>query len=254
MTASIYVVGLGPGSADWIAPGAVRALESADVILGYRTYIDQIQAIAPHTPRESSGMRREVQRARRAVELAQAGKTVAMVSGGDPGIYGMAGLIFELLADQDPADCPDVAVLPGISALNAAAALLGAPLMNDFAAISLSDHLTPVDVILKRVTLAAQAGFVLCLYNPRSHTRTEPFERACQILKENCAPHTPVGVVKAAFRPAQQVQTTTVADLEWLEIGMDAIVIVGNPSTHLVHGKMVTRRGYEQKYELRESQ
>lgn len=249
MTGIIYVIGLGPGSLDWLAPGARTALENVEVILGYRTYLQQIGSIAPQAARESSAMRHEVERARRAIELAQEGKRVALVSGGDPGIYGMAGLVFELLPEE-LAGKIQLVVLPGISALNAAAALLGAPLMGDFAAISLSDHLTPLEDILRRVTLAAQAGFVICLYNPRSRHRVEPFERACEILLEHSAPDTPVGVVKAAFRPAQEVQLIRLADLPALGIGMDSIVIVGNRATRILQGKMVTPRGYERKYDL----
>ncbi|MFZ5820862.1 MAG: precorrin-3B C(17)-methyltransferase [Chloroflexota bacterium] len=247
MTGHIYIIGLGPGSTDWLAPAARLALEDADVILGYKTYLQQIETLAPQAERESSGMRHEVERARRAIQLAQNGKRVALVSGGDPGIYGMAGLAFELFPEEAGIQ---VEVLPGISALNAAAALLGAPLMTDFAAISLSDHLTPLEDILRRIEYAARAGFVLCLYNPRSHRRVEPFERACGILRQCLPGETPVGVVKAAFRPDQNVQVVRLDELAAQEIGMDTILIVGAPSTRLLHGRMVTPRGYERKYDL----
>lgn len=246
MTGHIAIVGLGPGSLDWLAPSARRALENAEVILGYHTYLEQIAEVAPHLPREASGMRHEVERARRAITLAEEGRRVAVVSGGDPGIYGMAGLVLELLGENPlPVD-----ILPGISALNAAAALLGAPLMGDFAAVSLSDHLTPLEEILRRVEYAARAGFVLCLYNPRSHKRTEPFERACQVLQEHLSAETPVGVVQAAFRPAQTVGCVALAELPALDIGMDTILIVGSQATRQLNGKMVTPRGYERKYDL----
>jgi len=216
--------------------------------LGYRTYLKQIETIATATPRESSGMRHEVERARRAIELAQTGRRVGLVSSGDAGIYGMAGLVLEILGENPAAI--QVEVLPGISALNAAASLLGAPLMTDFAVISLSDHLTPLSDILRRVEYAALGGFVICLYNPRSHQRTEPFERACQILLAHCAPETRVGVVKAAYRADQEVSQVKLSDLPVLEIGMDTIVIIGNPTTCLLGGKMVTPRGYGRKYDL----
>ncbi len=172
------------------------------------------------------------------------------VSGGDPGIYGMAGLVLELLGENQTD--VQVAVLPGISALNAAAALLGAPLMTDFAAISLSDHLTPLDDILRRVEYAARAGFVMCLYNPRSLRRTEPFERACQVLRQHLPAQTPVGVVQAAYRPTQKVDCVSLSDLSNLDIGMDTILIVGNLSTQLRNGRMVTSRGYQNKYNLKD--
>jgi precorrin-3B C17-methyltransferase len=248
MTGSISIIGLGPGSLDWLAPGARLALENAEIILGYRTYLKQIETIAPQTPRENSGMRHEVERARRAIELAGEGKRVALVSSGDSGIYGMAGLVLEMLGENSSAI--QVEVLPGISALNAAASLLGAPLMTDFAVVSLSDHLTPLDDILRRVEFAAQGGFIICFYNPRSHQRTEPFERACQILLEHCAPDTLVGVVKAAYRAEQEVRHVKLSDLSALDIGMDTIVIVGNSTTRMLDGKMVTPRGYDRKYDL----
>ncbi len=252
MTGSIYIVGLGPGSLDWLAPGARLALENADIILGYRTYLKQIESIAPNAKRESSGMRHEVERARRAIELAQGGQRVALVSSGDPGIYGMAGLVLEVLGENSAAI--HVEVLPGISALNSAASLLGAPLMTDFAVVSLSDHLTPLEDILRRVEFAARGGFVLCLYNPRSRQRVEPFERTCKILLEHCAADTPVGVVKAAYRPDQEVSHVKLSDLSALEIGMDTIVIIGNSTTRIINGRMVTPRGYERKYDLSQEQ
>jgi precorrin-3B C17-methyltransferase len=248
MAGSISIIGIGPGALDWLAPGARIALENAEVIVGYRTYLKQIESIAPQTPRESSGMRHEVERARRAIELAGEGKRVALVSSGDSGIYGMAGLVLEMLADNPAAI--HVEVLPGISALNAAASLLGAPLMTDFAVISLSDLLTPLEDILRRVEFAAQGEFVICFYNPRSHHRTEPFERACQILLKHCNPDTPVGVVKAAYRTEQEVQHVKLSELSALDIGMDTLVIVGNSTTRLLDGRMVTPRGYGRKYDL----
>lgn len=246
MTGSISIIGIGPGSLDWLAPGARLALENAEIILGYRTYLRQIETIAMHTFRESSGMRHEVERARRAIELAQGRRRVALVSSGDSGIYGMAGLVLEMLGETPI----HVEVLPGISALNAAASLLGAPLMTDFAVVSLSDHLTPLDDILRRVEFAARGGFIICFYNPRSHQRTEPFERACQILLEHCAPDTLVGVVKAAYRAEQEVRHMKLSDLPAFDIGMNTIVIVGNSTTRIINGRMVTPRGYERKYDL----
>ncbi len=251
MSGRIDVVGLGPGSVEWLAPAVCQAIESAGVILGYHTYLEQIEAIAPNTRREASGMRHEVERARRAIDLAQRGERVVVVSGGDPGIYGMAGLVLEMMSETE-ADIP-VTVMPGISALNAAAALLGAPLMTDFATVSLSDHLTPLDDILLRVEAAARAGFVLCLYNPRSHKRTAPFERACQVLLQHLPAQTPVGVVQAAFRPNQSVQCIALEDLPAQSVGMNTILIVGNATTRILRSKMVTPRGYQNKYDLQDA-
>jgi len=243
MSGSIFIVGLGPGSMDWLAPAALDALQQADVILGYQRYLEQIASLRPEIPREGSGMRHEVERARRALELARQGKCVALVSGGDAGIYAMAGLVLELLEMDGGSEVP-VEVMPGISALNAAAALLGAPLMTDFAAISLSDYLVPLETILKRLRAAVQGDFVICLYNPRSHQRSEPYDRAYQILLDALGGERPVGIVQAAYREGQRVICATLKDLPKIEVGMDCVLIVGNSQTRLWNGKMITPRGY----------
>jgi precorrin-3B C17-methyltransferase len=174
---------------------------------------------------------------------------VALVSSGDAGVYGMAGLVYEVLRERGD-DGIEVQVIPGVSALNAAASLLGAPLMMDFAAISLSDQLVPLEDILRRVDLAAQAGFVLALYNPKGKQRVEPFARTCQILARHLPPETPVGVVRAAWRADQGVDLITLADLPAAEVNMVTVIIVGNRHTFAHNGKMITPRGYATKYEL----
>ena len=243
MSGGIIIAGIGPGKPDWIAPGVIRALERMDVILGYKTYLRQIEAILPDIPREDSGMHHEIERAEKAVDLAVQGKNVGMVSGGDAGIYGMAGLVFEIMEKCGLHTIP-VEVLPGITALNAAAALLGAPLMNDFAVISLSDYLTPLEVILKRIDAAIAGDFVIGLYNPKSHQRVLPFERACERLLEKLGGERPVGVVRAAYRKEQEVHRIELKDLPAFQVGMDCIIIVGNSTTRFMGGKMVTSRGY----------
>jgi len=252
VSGSIVVVGIGPGASAHMTPAARHALESADVIVGYHTYLRLIAEVAPQVPRLGSGMRQEVSRTHQAIDLAAQGRRVALVSGGDAGIYGMAGLVLETLRARHQDDIP-VEVIPGISALNAAAALLGAPLMTDFAVISLSDQLVPRHEILRRVELAAQADFVICLYNPKGKQRNEAFEAACQLLRHWRAPETPVGVVRAAYRDGQQVQITTLARLPEAAIDMLSVVLVGNSRTYLHQGKMVTPRGYADKYDLTDS-
>jgi precorrin-3B C17-methyltransferase len=250
-TGSIVVVGLGPGALAHLTPAAQAALEKADVIMGYKTYLGLISGLAPATPREGSGMRQEVSRVNRSIQLARAGRRVALVSSGDAGIYGMAGLVYEMLAEQDE-PAIEVEVIPGISALNAAAALLGAPLMTDFAAISLSDQLVPRDEILRRLELAAQADFVLCLYNPKGRQRVEPFRLACDILARYRPPETPVGLVRAAYRPEQQVEIMTLAALSAAQVDMVTMIIIGNSRTYVQPGaaRLVTPRGYSDKYDL----
>jgi precorrin-3B C17-methyltransferase len=249
MSGAIIVVGIGPGAAEHMAPAAMAAIEGADVIVGYRTYLAFITHLAPEVPREASGMRQEVERIQRAVDIAMAGGRVAVVSGGDPGIYGMAGLVYEVLAQRGIEDLP-VEIVPGMSALSAAAALLGAPLMTDFAVISLSDQLTPRDAILNRVTAAAQADFVICFYNPKGWTRVAPWQQACQALMQYRLPSTPVGVVRNATRPDQSVQLLTLAELLDAEVDMLSLVLVGNSATTVHNGKMITPRGYGEKYDL----
>lgn len=244
----IVIVGIGPGASEHITSAAREAIESADVILGYKTYLRLIANLAPGVPREVTGMRQEVERVNRAIDLAQKGKRLALVSGGDPGIYGMAGLVYEALRERHANVA--VEVVPGVSALNAAAALLGAPLMHDFAVISLSDLLTPLEDILRRIDVAARADFVLCIYNPKGRDRTEPFLRACEILACCRAPETPVGVVRSAYREGQQALVVALADLPDTEVDMTTIVIVGNSRTFVRDGKMVTPRGYDTRYDL----
>ena len=249
MTGSLTVIGIGPGALALMTPAASEALERADVILGYKTYVGLIDGVAPRVPRETSGMRSEVERATRAIELAHAGKRVVLVSGGDPGVYGMAGLVLEVLREHGNDDIA-VEVIPGVPALCAAAALLGAPLMHDFAAVSLSDLLLPLDEILRRLDLAAQADFVLCLYNPQGRNRTEPFQRACEALARHRAPSTPVGIVRSAYREGQAVTITTLAELPQAGVDMTTLVVVGNSRTFVHNGRMVTPRGYSDKYTL----
>ncbi len=249
MSGSIVVVGLGPGDLDHLTPAARQALETADVISGYKTYLRLIADLAPAVPRQGSGMRQEVSRVNQVIDLALGGRRVALISSGDAGVYGMAGLVYEVLRQREIDNLP-VEVIPGISALNAAAALLGAPLMTDFAAISLSDQLTPRDEILRRVELATQADFILCLYNPKGKQRVEPFELTCQILARHRSPETPVGLVRDAYRAEQEVEVLTLAELPRAEVNMVTIIIVGNSRTGVFNGKMVTPRGYASKYEL----
>lgn len=248
---SVIVVGIGPGAPEHITPAARQTLESADVIIGYHTYLRLIADIAPQVQRISSGMRQEVDRVRQAIQLARQGNCVALVSGGDAGIYGMAGLLLEMLHARAIYDIP-VRIIPGISALNAAAALLGAPLMTDFAAISLSDYLVSCETILHRVEAAAQTDFVLCLYNPKSSHRTNVFNKVCEILSRHRAPGTPVGVVRAAYRPDQRVDLITLEQLPEAPVDMHTLIIVGNNNTFIHNNWMITPRGYTERQDLSE--
>jgi precorrin-3B C17-methyltransferase len=190
-----------------------------------------------------------VERCRRAVELALEGRRVAVVSTGDPGVYGMAGLVIELLAAADPDGRVGVEIVPGVSAVGAAASVLGAPLMTDFAVISLSDLLTPWKVIERRLEGAGLGDFVVALYNPRSRKRTDHLDRACGILLRHRPPETPVGIVRNALREGQEVTLTTLGAAAGCEVDMMSVVIVGNGATRLIsrpgRGLLVTARGYD---------
>ncbi|MBX6396465.1 MAG: precorrin-3B C(17)-methyltransferase, partial [Alicyclobacillaceae bacterium] len=248
----IYVVGFGPGHEDHMTFRARRAIEESDMIIGYKTYIDLVRDLLDGQEVIRTGMTEEVTRAQAAVRHARAGRTVAVVSSGDAGIYGMAGLVYEVLMEQGwkPGDDPEVEVIPGVPALNAVASLLGAPLMHDFVSISLSDHLTPWEVIARRVEAAASADFVIVLYNPKSGRRTRQIVETQRIVLRHRRPETPVGIVKSAYRDRQRVVLTTLADMLNHEIGMLTTVIIGNSSTTLYEGLMITPRGYQRKYTL----
>jgi cobalt-precorrin 5A hydrolase/precorrin-3B C17-methyltransferase len=244
----ISVVGTGPGQEDYLTPKASRAIRDADAIVGYGPYLDLVRGLIGGKETVSTGMAQEMDRCRRAIELAAEGKRVAVISGGDPGIYAMAGLVLELLK-KGTADISsdDVEIIPGISALNACAARLGAPLMHDFAAISLSDRLTPWQTIEVRIEAAARADFVIALYNPKSRGRRTHVERACNSIMKYRSPTTPVGIVRAAMREDETVMVTDLGNVPFDIIDMQTTVIVGNSRTEVWNGLMITPRGYEKK-------
>ncbi len=244
----LYVVGTGPGSVGHITPYARRAIAQSDAIVGYGTYIDLIRELTREKEVFSTGMTQEIDRCRKAVELAMEGKTVSVISGGDPGIYAMAGLVFEICRGIAGNDLKiDVEVVPGISALNACAARLGAPLMHDFASISLSDRLTPWDLIERRLDAAARADFVIVLYNPKSRGRAGHIGRAGEIILRHRSPGTPVGIVKGAMRDDERIVLTDLSNMAGQEIDMQTTVIIGNSKTFLWNDLMITPSGYEKK-------
>lgn len=252
MRGKLYIVGLGPGDPSQITARARTALEASEVVVGYRTYLELIPELLEGKEVLSSGMREEVSRAQAAVCLAISGREVAIVSSGDPGIYGMAGLIYEILRERGwKRDDPlDIEVVPGVSSLNAAASLLGAPLMNDFAAISLSDLLTPWEVVTRRLDAAARTDFVLVLYNPRSKGRMEQFSEALKIISRHRPSETAVGVVRNGYREGQRITITDLGHISEDDVDMLATVVIGNSTTFTFQGAMVTPRGYSSRYSL----
>ena len=245
-TGKLYLVGIGPGNLNQMTPAAKTAIAEADLVIGYKLYIDLIQSLKrPGQIFESSPITQEQQRAIRAIELAQWGLTVAVVSSGDCGIYGMAGLVLEELQNMGwNGKTPQVQVFPGISALQSAASRVGAPLMHDFCAISLSDLLTPWEMIQKRLNAAASGDFITTLYNPRSQTRTQQIVTAQEIFSQHRPADTPVAIVHGAYREDEQVILTTLDKMLEQPIDMLTTVIIGNTTTRNHAEWMITPRGY----------
>ncbi len=237
----IYVTGLGPGASDQMTVQAKKVLEKCPVIIGYTVYIDLIREEFPDKIFLSTPMRREVDRCRMAFEEAGKGQDVAMVCSGDAGIYGMAGLIFEIGKEY-----PEVGVeiVPGITAASGGAAVLGAPLMHDFAVVSLSDLLTPWEKIEKRIRAAAEADFVICIYNPSSKKRVDYLKKACGMILEYRKPETVCGMVRNIGRDGESYEILSLERLQDAQTDMFTTVFIGNSDTMVINGRMVTPRGY----------
>ena len=241
----ISVVGIGPGGLDEMTPKARKAIEEAQVVAGYNTYINFIEKILGGKKIIGRAMMQEVERSQLAIEEALTGRNVAVVSGGDAGVYGMAGLVLEMILDLPEKDRPQLEIIAGVSAVNAAAAILGAPLMNDFAIISLSDLMTPWEVIQKRVLAAAQGDFVIALYNPKSKRRVTQLAEVQKILLRFREKNTPVGIVTNAGRDGESKIISTLENFTREEVNMFSLVIIGNSQTFVKAGYMLTPRGYD---------
>lgn len=237
------MVGIGPGNMENMSIRAVEVIKNSDCVIGYKTYINLIKDLVEDKEVITSGMRSEIERASLAIEKAESGKVVSVISSGDPGVFGMAGLVLEVAKNCKPRI--PVEVVPGIPSENAAAALLGAPLMHDHVTISLSDLLTPWEVIEKRVRLAAEGDFVVVLYNPKSSERKWQIEKTIEILLSRKSSDTPVGIVKSAMRKKQNVIITNLGEVLEHPIDMTTILIVGNSTTFVYDNYMVTKRGYK---------
>ncbi|MHC1723622.1 MAG: precorrin-3B C(17)-methyltransferase [Aminipila sp.] len=242
----IFVVGLGPGSLNQTTERALEALEKSDVIAGYTVYIDLVKDRFGHKEMISTAMKKEADRCNLAVDEAVKGKTVSMVCSGDAGVYGMAGLMYEVINARGLAEKIDIEVIPGITAACSGAAVLGAPLIHDFTVISLSDLLTPWELIEKRLECAAIGDFSICLYNPSSIKRHDYLKKACDILLKHRAPENVAGYVQNIGREGE---TGIVMDLKTLrdtKVDMFTTVFIGNSKTKNMNGKMVTPRGYKE--------
>jgi precorrin-3B C17-methyltransferase len=248
----IMLVGIGPGSTEHMTARARAAIAEADCVIGYATYIKLVEDLLDGKEVVKKSMTEELDRAIEALDRARAGKKVALVSSGDAGVYGMAGPTYDVLfqAGWTPHAGVEVEIVPGASALNTCAALVGAPLTHDFCAISLSDLLTPWPVIARRLDAAACADFVVALYNPKSGRRTQQIVEAQRLFLRHRSPGTPVAIVKSAYRPKQRIEFTTLANMAECDIGMLSTVLIGNSNTVLRDGLMVTPRGYANKYDM----
>ncbi len=243
----LYVVGIGPGSVEYLTKRAHDVLTESEYVVGNGTYLDQISEVIKNSKTIRSGMGGEIDRAKKAVELSK-NHVVSIISGGDANVYGMAGLVLEVAQKSEDIE---LEVIPGVTALSAAASLLGAPVVSDFAVISLSDLLTPVEIIERRLKSAAEADFIIAIYNPKSRSRKENFGKSIEIIRRYRSDETPVGMVKNATRSGEKVIATTLGRI--LEhnddIDMITIVLIGNSESRLWGTRIITPRGYQRKYE-----
>jgi len=246
----LYVVGIGPGAQDHATPAALKAIAESQLVVGYTTYIKLVRHLLEGKEIVKTGMTEEIGRARAAIERARDGATVSLISSGDAGVYGMAGLVFQVLKEMGwkKGDSPELRLIPGMTALNSCASLVGAPLVHDSCSISLSDLLPPWSVIEKRIEAAASADFVIGLYNPASGRRTRQIVDAQAIIRRHREGNTPVALVKSAYRDMEQVVLTNLDTFLDYEIGMLTTVIIGSSNTFMFEGYMVTPRGYTNKY------
>ncbi|VVB90630.1 Uroporphyrinogen-III C-methyltransferase [uncultured archaeon] len=243
----LYIVGIGPGAVEHLTKKAERTLLGSEYVVGNGTYLDQVAEVIKGAKVIRSGMGGEVERARKAVELSRE-HVVSIISGGDANVYGMAGLVLEVAEKEGDVE---VEIIPGVTAFSAAASLLGAPVVSDFAVISLSDLLTPTDVIERRLNSAAESDFVIAVYNPKSRNRRQNFGKAVEIIRKYRSDDTPVGIVKNATREGETVIATTLGKImDYNEtIDMSTLVLIGNSESRLWDNRIITPRGYQRKYE-----
>lgn len=240
----IAIIGIGPGNPEGMTIRARNAVESCQVVVGYHVYVEQVRTMISDKTVIENGMGQEKERCEKAITLAAEGNYVAMVCSGDSGLYGMAGLIYELLDREQLLDHIEVEVIPGVTSALSCASLLGAPIVEDFCTISLSDYMTDKDKIHRRLELASKADFTMAIYNPRSSKRPEYLKEAIEILLNDRESKTPVGIVRNAYREDQTVIRTTLDSVPYNEVDMFCTLIIGNSRTKWIDDFMVTSRGY----------
>lgn len=244
MKGKIYVIGIGPGNIDSMTMKAYEVIKECDVIAGYKVYVQQIAKLIDNKKVIQKGMGKEIERCQMAIEEAIKGKTVGMVCSGDSGLYGMAGLIIELVHNKNLEDDVEVEVIPGVTAALSCASLLGAPIVEDFCTISLSDYMTSYDKILKRIEYAVKSDFTIALYNPRSSKRPNYLSEAINIISAERVDNTPVGIVRMAYRDNEEIIRTTLGEINVEKVDMFCTIIIGNKQTKWLNKSMVTSRGY----------
>lgn len=237
--AKLYVVGIGPGGKEHMTYRAVEVIKKSDVVVGYAPYIEYLGELTKGKELFSTGMKGEIERCKKAIEMVKAGKNTTIISTGDAGLYGMAGPVLELAKDIE------IEIVPGVTAAFSAAAELGSPIMHDYASISLSDLLTPWEIILKRIEKAAEGDFVIAIYNPRSKGRKDHLKQAIDLILKHRKGGTPVGIVKNSGRKAREITVTTLENIDYEAIDMLTIVIVGNSKTYIDGKRIITPRGYK---------
>ncbi|MCF6462897.1 precorrin-3B C(17)-methyltransferase [Clostridium sp. Cult1] len=236
--AKLYVIGIGPGGREHMTLKAIETIKKSDIIVGYTPYIDYLGDLVKGKEIYSTGMKGEIERCKLAIKKVKEGKNTAIISTGDAGLYGMAGPILELKEDIE------VEIIPGVTAAFSAASELGSPIMHDFASISLSDLLTPWEVIEKRIEKAAEGDFVIAIYNPRSKGRKDHLEKAVEIMLKYKEGDTPVGIVKNSGRGNTEIILTTLVNISYEKVDMLSILIIGNSNTYVKDDQMITPRGY----------
>lgn len=244
MGGKIFVIGIGPGDPENMTFRAYRAIEKCQVLIGYTVYIEQVRELAEGKEIIKKGMGQEIDRAKIAIEKAAEGNTVAVVCSGDCGLYGMSGLVLELLKDHPQRENISCEPIPGITSALSCSSLLGAPIVEDFCTISLSDYMTPWERIIQRLENACAADFVIALYNPRSLARPDYLQKAMEIIKKGRSPETPIGIVRNAYREDQSVITVALKDFDPEMVDMFCTVLIGNSRSYMANGLMITSRGY----------
>ncbi len=240
----LFLAGIGPGDHKTMTNHCIAVFRNCDVVVGYKRYVELAEPFIEKQQVISSGMTQEVERCNKAIQEAAKGKRVALISSGDSGVYGMAGLALEIVNKKKLWDKFAIEIIPGVPVIHAAAARLGAPLMNDYAVISLSDLLTPWEVIEKRLHHAAQSDMVICLYNPKSKKRITHIKAAKSILLQYRKSDIPVGIARNVGRKGEAITLTTISNMLRYKIDMVTIIIIGNSSTHVINNRMITQRGY----------